>query len=149
MAISDPLEVESIDSLSHMLKIPVEPVLADAEQIKRAIEIRYAASDLEGEDGSINSSVDEIAEVQVRDQGESAMEISEDSQAPIIRLVQVIIAEAIRRRASDIHLEPMDTHLMSLYNRGLISAREAFEKSQSPEEMRKRLQSLGATVEES
>ncbi|OUW18541.1 MAG: type II secretion system protein E [Opitutales bacterium TMED158] len=115
LAISDPLEVESIDSLSHMLKIPVEPVLADAEQIKRAIEIRYAASDLEGEDGSINSSVDEIAEVQVRDQGESAMEISEDSQAPIIRLVQVIIAEAIRRRASDIHLEPMDTRFRVRY----------------------------------
>ena len=40
----------------------------------------------------------------------------------------------------------MDTHLMSLYNRGLISAREAFEKSQSPEEMRKRLEELGASV---
>ena len=40
----------------------------------------------------------------------------------------------------------MDTHLMSLYNRGLISAREAFEKAQSPEEMRKRLEELGASV---
>jgi len=43
----------------------------------------------------------------------------------------------------------MDTHLMSLYNRGLISAREAFEKAQSPEEMRKRLEELGASVADS
>jgi len=37
----------------------------------------------------------------------------------------------------------MDTHLMSLYNRGLISAREAFEKAQAPDEMRTRLENLG------
>jgi twitching motility protein PilT len=43
----------------------------------------------------------------------------------------------------------MDTHLMSLYNRGLISAREAFEKAQSPEEMRKRLTEFGASVADS
>lgn len=43
----------------------------------------------------------------------------------------------------------MDTHLLSLYNRGLIEAREAFEKSQIPEDMRKRLEELGATVEDS
>lgn len=40
----------------------------------------------------------------------------------------------------------MDTHLMSLYNRGLISAREAFEKSQAPDEMRTRLENLGGKV---
>ncbi len=40
----------------------------------------------------------------------------------------------------------MDTHLMSLYNRGLISAREAFEKAQAPDEMRTRLENLGGKV---
>lgn len=40
----------------------------------------------------------------------------------------------------------MDTHLMSLYNRGLVSAREVFEKAQSPDEMRKRLEDLGGKV---
>lgn len=43
----------------------------------------------------------------------------------------------------------MDTHLLSLYNRGLITARDAFEKAQSPEDMLKRLNELGAEVEES
>ena len=40
----------------------------------------------------------------------------------------------------------MDTHLMSLYNRGLISAREAFEKAPAPDEMRTRLENLGGKV---
>lgn len=43
----------------------------------------------------------------------------------------------------------MDTHLLSLYNRGLVSAREVFEKAQSPDDMRKRLEELGAEVSES
>ncbi|MDQ8203553.1 type IV pilus twitching motility protein PilT [Pelagicoccus sp. SDUM812003] len=43
----------------------------------------------------------------------------------------------------------MDTHLLSLYNRGLITARECFEKSQEPEDMRKRLIDLGAELEDS
>jgi len=41
----------------------------------------------------------------------------------------------------------MDTHLLSLYNRGLICAREAFEKAQAPEEMRERLAALGAEID--
>ena len=44
---------------------------------------------------------------------------------------------------------PMDTHLLSLYNQGIISAREAFEKAQTPDEMRTKLEELGATVEDS
>lgn len=42
----------------------------------------------------------------------------------------------------------MDSHLLSLYNRRLISAREAFEKCQYPEEMKTRLKGLGANCEE-
>ena len=59
------------------------------------------------------------------------------------KLVFKALAEEFSMRFVD-----LDTHLMSLYNRGLISAREAFEKSQSPEDMRKRLEDLGATVEQ-
>ena len=40
----------------------------------------------------------------------------------------------------------MDMHLLSLYNRGIITAREAFEKAQEPEEMRTRLRELGVEV---
>jgi len=41
----------------------------------------------------------------------------------------------------------MDMHLLSLYNRGLINAREAYEKSQMPEDMLKRLKELGADID--
>jgi len=116
VAISDPLEVESIDSLSHMLKAPIEPVLADEKQIERAINERYFLQDTEdsGEAGAV-ADTDE-ADVQLRDESTGTGQDSMDeSDAPIIRLVQVIIAEAIRKRASDIHLEPLERRFRVRY----------------------------------
>lgn len=114
LAISNPLDVESIDSLSQMLNVPVEPVLSDGRQIQQAIDKLYAVRELDGEQTAL-ASVDEKAEVQVRDVEETGTENFEESDAPIIRLVQVIIAEAIRRRASDIHLEPLDKRFRVRY----------------------------------
>ena len=108
VAISDPLEVESIDSLSHMLKAPIEPVLADGKQIERAINERYYRRDGEDSEGGGNAEIEE-ADVQLRDETVGTGQDSlDESDAPIIRLVQVIIAEAIRKQASDIHFEPLE-----------------------------------------
>ncbi len=112
VAISNPLDVESIDSLSHMLKTPIEPVLADGKQIEEAINTRYDRNALESLDS------EEESDIAARSAGVT-MEMedvgADESDAPIIRLVQVIIAEAIRQRASDIHLEPMDTRFRVRY----------------------------------
>lgn len=107
VAISNPLDVESIDSLSHMLKTPIEPVLADKAQIDKAINDRYAYRELDGEGGFGREGVAKEAEARVRHESVDA-DSTDESDAPIIRLVQVIIAEAIRKRASDIHLEPLE-----------------------------------------
>ena len=108
IAIANPLEVESLDGLSHLIKTPIEPVLADGRQIEEAINTRYDRNSL-GE-SEIDEEKSEDVSVQVRDE---TLDVEQDgpdeSDAPIIRLVQLIIAEAIRRRASDIHLEPLDT----------------------------------------
>ncbi len=108
IAIANPLEVESLDGLSHLIKTPIEPVLADGRQIEEAINTRYDRNSLGASE--IDEEKSEDVSVQVRDE---TLDVEQDgpdeSDAPIIRLVQVIIAEAIRRRASDIHLEPLDT----------------------------------------
>lgn len=108
VAISNPLEVESIDSLSHMLKTPIEPVLADGRQIEEAINTRYDRSGFT-ELGQ-NHGDESLSSVHLQKATSDVVEDGPDeSDAPIIRLVQVIIAEGIRKRASDIHLEPLDT----------------------------------------
>ena len=75
--------------------------------------------------------------------------VTTTSIAALIRDNKTYRLESDIQTGAKLGMFTMDTHLMSLYNRGLISAREAFEKSQSPEDMRKRLENLGATVEQS
>ena len=75
--------------------------------------------------------------------------VTTTSIAALIRDNKTYRLESDIQTGAKLGMFTMDTHLMSLYNRGLISAREAFDKSQSPEDMRKRLEGLGATVEQS
>ncbi len=107
VALSDPLDVDTLDSLRYILKTNVEGVVAPREEIQRALETYYPDNS-----GSVESMLSEITEGSVtipgdiRDLAAEDAEVT-DSDAPIIKLVSLIILEAFRSRASDIHLEPL------------------------------------------
>ena len=112
VAVADPMNLNVLDNLRHVLKANIEPVVADEEEISRAIERYYgveeeqvtrmleeiSAGDIRfyQDDGSTKSTSEQLAEEQ-----ETAEE------APVIKLVSLLILEAVRHRASDIHLEPL------------------------------------------
>jgi type IV pilus assembly protein PilB len=107
VAVADPIAVDIIDSLPHVAGQPVQIALADAGDIRAAIGRCYATEDvLTGLDreGPVGMTVHSHAVEQ-----ESALD------APIIKLVHALIAEAIRRRASDIHLEPLERRFRVRY----------------------------------
>lgn len=100
VAVADPLAVDVIDSLAHVAGGEIQPALAAADDIARAIVRHYGP-----EHGDLDAPLDgELAPVTAATEEAPAS----DRDAPIIRLVHSIITEAIRRRASDIHLEPME-----------------------------------------
>lgn len=109
VAISDPLDVETLDSLRYVLKCNVEGVVAPLEQIEAALNAYYPRT----QDGSVESMLEEITEGTVAVPTTTMQEIIgedvevTDADAPIIKLVSLVILEAFRSRASDIHLEPM------------------------------------------
>ncbi len=109
VAISDPLDVETLDSLRYVLKCNVEGAVAPAEQIATALNQYYP----QGKQGAMETMLEEITEGSVAVPTTAMQElIGEDvevseSDAPIIKLVSLVILEAFRNRASDIHLEPM------------------------------------------
>jgi len=124
VAISDPLDTDTVDSLTHVLQRPIDPVLALREDIDAAIQ-RFYNSATTGE--TVQSFLKEISpEEQAAagvDPNEAAVAVAEaideetatEADAPIIRLVQVIITEAFNRRASDIHLEPLEKRFRVRY----------------------------------
>ncbi len=107
VALSDPLDVETLDSLRYVLRTGVEGAVATPEEIEVALQRYYAASAF-----SVASVLDGMTEgaTQVEETGLdlSGEDDVTDADAPIIKLCSLIILEAFRNRASDIHLEPQE-----------------------------------------
>jgi general secretion pathway protein E/type IV pilus assembly protein PilB len=106
LAISDPLDVDTIDSLNFLLQRDLELVCTSPEKIKQAL-IKYYGTAEEAVDvlrNKIGEDVDLGLEI-----GDGTEAITADeADAPIIRLVSMLIIEAHKLGASDIHLEPLD-----------------------------------------
>lgn len=114
LAISDPMDMDSVDDISHILNMSVDLRLASPEEIKRAIDDHFgvnAYGDVFGEEiAGQNSSA---ASGNTLATGNEAG-VSEE-EAPIIRYVHKLITEAVKRRASDIHLEPLEKRFRIRY----------------------------------
>jgi type IV pilus assembly protein PilB len=106
VAVSDPLDLDAVDSLSFLLQREIELVCTSAEKIQEAL-IKYYGTADEAADilqQKIGEDVDLGLEI-----GEGAtIAEGDETDAPIIRLVSMLLVEAHRAGASDIHLEPLD-----------------------------------------
>jgi type IV pilus assembly protein PilB len=106
VAVSDPLDIDTIDSLSFLLQREIELVCSSPEKICEAL-IKYYGTAEQAADilqEKLGEDVDlglEIAE------GVDTAE-ADEADAPIIRMVSMLLIEAHRVGASDIHLEPLD-----------------------------------------
>jgi len=118
VAVSDPMDVDTVDSLRYILKINVEPVVATLPEIEASLSRYYGTTD-----DTVENMLQDITEgeiditAQAKQATEAKIEESTDteSDAPIIKLVQLIIMQAYRDRASDIHIEPLEKRLRVRY----------------------------------
>ncbi|MCP5521099.1 MAG: Flp pilus assembly complex ATPase component TadA [Verrucomicrobiales bacterium] len=106
VAMSDPSDLDTLDGLQAALGIHVIPAVATASDIEAAIGRYYGAKD-----DSVSKMIQDITEGEV-DIGTIAAVQTDDgsaveADAPIIKLVNTVIVEAFKMRASDIHLEPL------------------------------------------
>jgi general secretion pathway protein E len=114
LAMTDPLDDASLGSVRQATGFEVKPLLGAESEIMEAIEKYYgsAASTfgriIEGiDEGNIENLADEIDDIeQLKDLA---------SEAPVIRLVNLIMQRAIETRASDIHIEPFEKDLKVRY----------------------------------
>ena len=105
----DPMNFDTIDKLRFVLNREIEIALAPKEAIVEAINKYYGSTS--GETESVDSMLQEFTDTAIdfSDEGEvrrGASSLVDDGDAPVIRLVHLIIQEAVNMRASDIHIEP-------------------------------------------
>ncbi len=107
VAMSDPTDVETIDSLRYYLNRDIDAVISPAEQIQAVINAKYRADrSVEGVLDTLTEDYEDNIEVSTSTIG-SAEELKDDN-TPLVRLVSTLIVDAYKMRASDIHLEPME-----------------------------------------
>lgn len=112
IAISDPVDVDTIDSLGHILKMTVNPRLAPAADIVACIDRYYEGARITEVDAMFSDMETDEAAIEFPTGEEKEVSAEE---APIIRYVHMLITEAIKRRASDIHLEPLEKRFRVRY----------------------------------
>jgi type IV pilus assembly protein PilB len=106
IALADPSDLDTIDSLNHLLRMEIVHQVASEAEIETALN-KYYGGDKRGlgEDSRFTDVVRQLTEEHVEAVDDTAVTVEAD--APLIKLVNQIIVDAFKMRASDIHLEPL------------------------------------------
>lgn len=110
VAMSDPMDMAAMDDISIITNLMVEPMVATPRSITLAIDRVYGQSELEDQlneytKGKEQEELDETEDM-----------YSEDvNNSPIVQLVKTMIETAVRKRSSDIHIEPMEKQVRVRY----------------------------------
>ena len=105
VAISDPSDLDTLDSLHHLLRADIDPKVASEQDLESALN-KYYGGRAGADNSQMQATIQELTESEVTVLKDDAVE-AVDADAPIIKLVNSLIVEAFKMRASDIHLEPL------------------------------------------
>lgn len=112
MAMADPTNVFAIDDIKFLTGYNVEPVIASESAILAAVDNYYGTShavELKQVMDDIATADDASLEVLEDDEEMDIADLEADAeQAPVVRLVNLILTDAVKRGASDIHIEPYE-----------------------------------------
>jgi type IV pilus assembly protein PilB len=109
VAVADPTNTRALDDIKFATNLSVEPILVDEEKLRRTIDQALMNSDAldqdnEGEDGLENLEATGGDD----DANDSAIDAKGDD-TPVVKFINKMLLDAIKRGASDIHFEPYET----------------------------------------
>jgi len=109
VAMANPTNIFALDDIKFITGLDVEPVVAPEPALKRALDKCY---DQAGTMADVMKGMEDDLSV-VQDEEEESLEsnLSMAEEAPIVKLVNSLIADAVRKGASDIHIEPYERSL--------------------------------------
>ena len=114
VATADPSDLNTIDTLTHLLSAEIELRVASEQDIENALNKYYGAERKTMDSGVFKEVIQELTEENVHiPKVEETGDV--DADAPLIRLVNQIIVDAFKLRASDIHLEPLEKRFRLRY----------------------------------
>lgn len=116
VAMADPLNVVAIDTIKHKIKRPIKVVISSSQEIHKCIDAAFHGSDMEEQRlrDLVQLEVGEEEGEDFFDEDMTSADISSEalaSKPPVIRFVDLLLSQAVKSRASDIHVEPQENSL--------------------------------------
>jgi len=112
VGVADPTNLRALDEIKFQSNLTVEPILIDERQLGRLIEQAFNAAgvavDDEGDEGLESLSTSDLSDVD-SEEGSSGVDATGDD-TPIVKFVNKVLVDAIKRGASDIHFEPYESN---------------------------------------
>lgn len=109
VAMSDPMNMAAMDDINIITNLQVEPVVATPRDVMLALDRYYGQAE-------VNSALEEYVKEKTSQMAEQEDIYSDDiNNSPIVQLVKTMIEQAVRQRASDIHIEPMEKQVRVRY----------------------------------
>jgi type IV pilus assembly protein PilB len=118
VAMADPLDIIAIDTITLKIKRQIRVVVGSPKEIRQAIEVVYHGSDVE------EQQLRDLVDIEVGEEHEKVTSVEEDSteadtdgeaaatRAPVIRFVDLLLSQAVKSRASDVHIEPQEKSMI-------------------------------------
>jgi type IV pilus assembly protein PilB len=115
VAVVDPMNFEVVEKLRFILNRDVEMLMAPKEAIQAAINRHYGQSETESVDSMLMEFTETAIDFTETELSQAKSMADDEETAPIVRLVNLIITEAVNMRASDIHIEPFEDRVRIRY----------------------------------
>jgi type IV pilus assembly protein PilB len=116
VAMADPTNLHAIDDIKFLTGFNVDPVVASETGITQAIERAYSVTTASNYDDMLSEFADEDVEFTIDADDLNVLELEKAAEgAPVVRLVNAILLNAIKKGASDIHVEPYEKKLRVRY----------------------------------
>jgi type IV pilus assembly protein PilB len=112
VAMANPDNIFAIDDIKFITGLEVRPVVATETAIKKTIDRLYDSADSLA---SIMKDMQEDFEIVEQTDEEPSLDEVQSADAPVVKLVNSLIADAVGKHASDIHIEPYEKHLRVRY----------------------------------
>ncbi|MFC2052300.1 GspE/PulE family protein [Chloroflexota bacterium] len=110
VAMGNPRDIEAIEELAALTRKRIEPVLSTAQDIQEMIDLNYrVGGEIEEQLSQIPTRYQKVRAAETRVSAEAI------AQAPVVRAIDLLIKQAVRDRASDIHVEPQEDRLRVRY----------------------------------
>lgn len=111
VAMANPLDIETVEFLEKKTNLKIETAMAVEKQIDAFIREKYERE--KGITSEVTKALDEQKVEEMKTESENLKEIS--TEAPIARIVNTILDYAVRSRASDVHIEPLEENVRVRY----------------------------------